>query len=224
MKVLSALSVDRGRTVWECVCIECGSVHKRREGTFTKKAEKAKRCTSCHLKKPKRNSGCMTKAKTNYCVVCSVPMFVHRNSGKKRCAVCVKGYKAKKARDWYKKKIRECRKRASERQKAKKSNNVQYRLLAQSRRSAASRDIEHSLTEEDIIVPELCPVLGVPMLYKTPYTATIDRIDSTKGYVKGNIQLMSWKANTMKSNATEEELQLFAAWVEDTYGKHQSNT
>lgn len=67
---------------------------------------------------------------------------------------------------------------------------------------------------EDIKFPERCPVLGTPLHYlkrgrsrsdanKTP---SFDRIDSTKGYVKGNVAVISLRANTLKNNATVDEL------------------
>lgn len=55
-----------------------------------------------------------------------------------------------------------------------------------------------------------CPVLGVPLV---DGNTSIDRIDPSKGYVPGNLQIISSKANRMKNNATVEELRRFAEWV-----------
>jgi hypothetical protein len=38
-----------------------------------------------------------------------------------------------------------------------------------------------------------------------PYSCTIDRIDSSKGYVEGNIQLVTWKANCLKQHLDNSE-------------------
>lgn len=38
-----------------------------------------------------------------------------------------------------------------------------------------------------------------------PYSCTIDRIDSSKGYVEGNIQLITWKANCLKQHLDNQE-------------------
>jgi hypothetical protein len=42
------------------------------------------------------------------------------------------------------------------------------------------------------------------------YSPSLDRIDNNKGYIKGNVEVISWKANIMKSNASPEELVEFA--------------
>lgn len=78
---------------------------------------------------------------------------------------------------------------------------------------ALAKGLEFTLKVSDIVVPEVCPVFGVPMVRNTPYAPSLDRIDSTKGYTKDNIQVISNLANTMKSNATNEELRRFADWI-----------
>jgi hypothetical protein len=72
-----------------------------------------------------------------------------------------------------------------------------------------------NISIDDIIIPEYCPYLNIKLTTDVnncflPNYTTIDRIDSKKGYIKGNIQIISKLANTMKSNATKEELIIFA--------------
>ncbi len=66
---------------------------------------------------------------------------------------------------------------------------------------------------EDLLpVPLVCPVLGVHLNYgekgkRASDSPSIDRIDSTRGYVHGNVRIISWRANDLKKNATVEELE-----------------
>lgn len=57
----------------------------------------------------------------------------------------------------------------------------------------------------------ICPYLGVKFEKRnSDYVLSIDRIDPTKGYVKGNIEITSRLANTMKNKATNSQLIRFA--------------
>ena len=62
-----------------------------------------------------------------------------------------------------------------------------------------------------------CTLTGVPLtlhpshLNKGANTASLDRIDSTKGYVKGNIQWVHKVINFMKSSLSDAE---FIRWCE----------
>lgn len=72
-------------------------------------------------------------------------------------------------------------------------------------------------------IPNQCPVLGIPidysrggLTYNNDTNASIDRIDSSKGYSIDNIQIMTIRANRVKNNATIEELILIGRWAEKT--------
>jgi len=42
---------------------------------------------------------------------------------------------------------------------------------------------------------------------------SVDRIDPTKGYIKGNVEVISWRANHLKNNATVEELEAIVNYM-----------
>ena len=73
---------------------------------------------------------------------------------------------------------------------------------------------EFSIELEDILIPEKCPVFGFDLKREDRQTwmcaPSVDRIDSSKGYIKGNVTVVSRRANIIKRDATIEELeQLF---------------
>lgn len=77
---------------------------------------------------------------------------------------------------------------------------------------------EFSLTRADIVVPDTCPVLGLSLAKGTtgfqPNSPSIDRIDSAKGYVPGNVCVISWRANALKRDGTLDEFRKIVAYME----------
>jgi hypothetical protein len=84
-------------------------------------------------------------------------------------------------------------------------------LFLNAKNRAKAKGIPFDLEIADIVVPDFCPILGIPLVVSTESakdgSPSIDRIVPEKGYVKGNIQIISHKANTIKSNASLEELE-----------------
>jgi hypothetical protein len=75
--------------------------------------------------------------------------------------------------------------------------------------------MEFDIQPEDIVIPTHCPYLGIEIRFfgERNQAPSLDRIDSSKGYTKDNIQVISSLANQMKTNATKEQLVAFAKGV-----------
>jgi hypothetical protein len=87
------------------------------------------------------------------------------------------------------------------------------RMLSRVKCRAKKFDIPFNLEEADIVIPEICPVLGLTLKRSTgrgswkDCSPSLDRIVPKLGYVKGNVRVISARANLLKSNATAEELE-----------------
>lgn len=92
-------------------------------------------------------------------------------------------------------------------------------MLVRARVRAKKRGQEFSLTRADIVIPERCPVLGILLERGVGLACagspSLDRIDNAKGYVPGNVIVISNRANSLKSDASVEELRAVA----DFYGR-----
>lgn len=90
--------------------------------------------------------------------------------------------------------------------------------LNQMRRRAHKKGIDFSLTLEDLVIPEVCPVLHLPLLRtldgRSDNSPSFDRVDNAKGYTKDNVQVISWRANRLKSDATVEDLYALIAYMQ----------
>jgi hypothetical protein len=83
-------------------------------------------------------------------------------------------------------------------------------MLSAARIRAEKRGLDFNIDETDIVIPEKCPLLEIEIKIADKVananSPSLDRIDSSKGYVKGNVMVISYRANTIKSNATPSEL------------------
>lgn len=84
--------------------------------------------------------------------------------------------------------------------------------------------IEHDITADYLIdlynaSPKVCPVFGTPFTFgngiNSRNTPSVDRFNSTRGYFKDNISIISWQANRVKNNSTLNELKQIVRWMEN---------
>ena len=86
------------------------------------------------------------------------------------------------------------------------------RMISAAKIRANKKKMEFNISEDDLKLPAICPVLGIPLYVSAngcvgDNSPTLDRIDNTKGYTKDNTIIVSFKANTIKNMATIEELE-----------------
>lgn len=97
-------------------------------------------------------------------------------------------------------------------QQAWHNKDPQNGMIVKSRSNAKARGLEFTIIKEDLHWPTHCPVLGMELDYTTQRGAhrdnwpSLDRWDNSKGYVPGNVFVISWRANRIKFDCTEDEI------------------
>jgi hypothetical protein len=93
----------------------------------------------------------------------------------------------------------------------KKIRRTEYSLLVNAKQRAKNRNKIFTLKIEDIKIPAICPVLGIPLFKGTGMLSdnspTIDEIQPGKGYTVKNTEIISYRANRLKSDSTIEEIE-----------------
>jgi hypothetical protein len=105
-------------------------------------------------------------------------------------------------------------------------NNFLKHMLIGAKSRAKRKGLEFSLVLSDLIMPELCPILGIKLVTHHETDAgngqghnrfdespSLDRIDNDKGYVPGNVRIISWRANHLKSDGTADEHEKIAFYI-----------
>jgi hypothetical protein len=93
-------------------------------------------------------------------------------------------------------------------------------MLYSARSRAKKYGIPFDITMEDIPeIPDRCPLLGIPLVIwrsrdeHRASSPSLDKIDPGPGYVKGNLWIISTRANQIKNDATPDELMKVARGV-----------
>jgi hypothetical protein len=98
-----------------------------------------------------------------------------------------------------------------------KAINREKNLFQQAQHRAKTKGIAFDIEVSDIVIPKICPILGLPLKKSVDgnrdLSPSLDRIDNSKGYIKGNVITISRLANTMKNDSSADELKLFCTNV-----------
>jgi len=103
-----------------------------------------------------------------------------------------------------------------------RTDNTLKRQFNTRRQSALRNSILFTIKFENIEQPEYCPVLGIKLNYgwsgegcRDDAKATIDKLIPELGYVPGNVFVISWRANKLKSNMTIVELEKILKYMKE---------
>jgi hypothetical protein len=137
--------------------------------------------------------------------------FKTRIDFKTRCKKCHKIHHyevMKKRRETFELRVRERELDLIRRQK-----NPEKEILRRAKKRALKENLPFNLELSDIIIPKNCPILNIPLKLNSisagDDSPSLDKIDPLKGYVKGNVKVISRLANIMKAHASVEQLMLF---------------
>jgi hypothetical protein len=93
-----------------------------------------------------------------------------------------------------------------------KYKNLKRYLCKGAKSRCKKNGLLFDITERDFEIPFTCPLLGYVLIPSrgliAPNSPSLDRKDPRKGYVRGNVWVISYRANAAKSNLTLEELQM----------------
>lgn len=96
--------------------------------------------------------------------------------------------------------------------------NLNRQMLNSARITAKKKILPFALTLADIKIPRVCPYLGIILQKgnskRIDASPSLDRIIPQLGYVPGNVEVISWRANRIKNDATPTELRTIAERLE----------
>lgn len=168
----------------------------------------------------------MPKIKYNYknriCEICN-NSYTPTGTKQKSCSTCKTAFRKKSMPGWrttYYKNHPDKNKITQQEYFQKHPEMHRYWGI---KKRCKDKGLPFDLEPEDVISPDFCPILGIPLFRNvggnrpTANSPSVDRLIPSLGYIKSNIQVISQRANIMKNDASPEELLKFADWIYKNY-------
>lgn len=115
-----------------------------------------------------------------------------------------------KDREKYRKYCREKKKEkyTTENRRNIYQKNIISELYHHAKFRAKNKNIPFTIEQNDVVIPEMCPVLGIPFSFsEKELSPSLDRKINELGYIKGNVFIITKRANRLKSDASIHELE-----------------
>lgn len=130
-------------------------------------------------------------------------------------------WKRRTGREWMRKKraAMGVSGRQQEHLRQKKADPIRY-LLNHAKGRARAKGVPFDLDRDSLVIPDACPVFGVPFEWgvglhgwRNMWAPSLDRIKPQLGYVRGNVLVISNRANHLKSNGSISEIEAVLAYM-----------
>ena len=166
-------------------------------------------CTGCGVAKPLSDHGSSARGRYGRQAMCKPCISARYYEPRKE--QLLDANRARRA-------TQEGRDRENRRQRERRRAQPLTRMVQEAKVRATKKGIDFDLSPADLSIPDTCPVLGIPISMpggaRADSSPSIDRIDSTKGYTRDNVRVISWRANRLKNDATLAEIYAIAKYME----------
>ena len=106
--------------------------------------------------------------------------------------------------------------------KSSKDDKELYKtlMLYSAKARAKTYGVPFNISVEDFEIPQFCPALGIELITSNSHDSkdsspSLDRFYPDKGYVKGNVFVISFRANRIKNDSSIEELELILKFLKE---------
>lgn len=182
------------------------------------------------IRKKRHTNTEIKEGQTKKCTVCGRELSLeafYKGSGKfgrqSRCIECDKEIHASEHYKELRKESRNLRRKYSssdnekDKQKLLEDDNSYKKYMVRSaKQRALKKGLDFNITYEDFDIPEKCPLLGITLVKHVgdgvaqDDSPSLDRIKPELGYIKGNVWVISRKANEIKNNVDSNTLKKIA--------------